>query len=133
MTIMDELKPYEERAEREWRRSYVEDLASGTIRLTQQGRSDYGKRFAKVGVNIDGIRTMAQFKAALAKSEWVIIEELRTMVAGHPELEHALTPIIGPKQIRMSLLAHRDGDQALGAKRRLQREAKYSAKRRSSI
>ena len=90
----DDQKPYEERADLEVGQCYVEDIATGKIRFTKKGISEYSARFAKAGININNIQTMAQLKAAWTRSEWVVLDDLRKMVAGHPEFEKALSNIL---------------------------------------
>lgn len=91
---MDDMKPNEDRAHLKVGQGYVEDVTTGTIRFTQTGRFEYTARFGKAGIDINTIHTMVQLKAAWARSEWVVIDELRQMVAGHPEFERALTNIL---------------------------------------
>ena len=91
---MTDMKLYEDRAALEVGQCYVEDLSTGRVRFTQKGRTEYTSRFGKAGIDINTIHTMAQLKSAWDRSQWVGIEEIRNMVAGHPELEKVLAPIL---------------------------------------
>lgn len=90
----DDMKPHEERADLEVRQCYVEDVATGNIRFTKNGISECSARFAKSGININSIQTKAQLKVIWTRSEWVVLDDLRKMVAGHPEFEMALSNIL---------------------------------------
>lgn len=93
MSANDPLKFLKAQAQLENRRCWVEDSATGRIHFTRTGLAKYGPVFAKAGITIQTIRTFDQLKDAWARSQWVEIDELRKMVAGHPELEQALAPI----------------------------------------
>ena len=80
-------------SEREFRSAFVEDVRSGRLRLTSTGRSAYGPRFARAGVNISEVRTRAALREACIRSEWVVYEEIRTLVEGHKALEAILEPL----------------------------------------
>ena len=88
--LLSELSAESERA---FRATFVEDPATGRIRLTRTGRTAYGTRFARAGIDIDQVRTRAALRAACIRSEWVVYEEIRTLVKGHKALEEILEPL----------------------------------------
>jgi hypothetical protein len=90
----EELRALQEQADLKVRQFYVVDANTGTIRLTKTGMSECAARFAKAGINIHEITTLEQLKSAWARSQWVELDEIRTMVQGHPALETALAKIL---------------------------------------
>lgn len=87
---LSQLSPESERAFRE---TFLEDAATGRIRLTRTGRVAYGARFARAGIDIDHVRTRAALRDACIRSEWVVYEEIRRLVEGHKVLEAILEPL----------------------------------------
>lgn len=90
----EELRTLQKAADLKVRQIYVVDANTGMIRLTKTGKSECSARFAKAGINIHEIKTLEQLKSAWARSQWVELDEIRTMVKGHPELETALLKIL---------------------------------------
>jgi hypothetical protein len=80
-------------SERAFRETFLEDPATGQIRFTRTGRVAYGARFARAGIDIDHVRTRAALREACIRSEWVVYEEIRTLVEGHKALEAILEPL----------------------------------------
>lgn len=80
-------------SEREFRSAFVEEVRTGRIRITRTGRTAYGTRFARAGIDIDQVRTRAALREACIQSEWVVYEEIRTLVEGHKALEAILEPL----------------------------------------
>jgi hypothetical protein len=80
-------------SEREFRSAFVEEVRTGRIRLTSTGRTAYGTRFARTGIDIDQVRTRAALREACIRSEWVVYEEIRRLVEGHKGLEAILEPL----------------------------------------
>ncbi len=66
---------------------------TGCIRFTSKGREEYAARFARCNIDIRVIRTRDQFRDACRRTQWVLWDEVRTMVAGHPELQALLQPL----------------------------------------
>lgn len=87
---LSQLSPESERAFRE---TFLEDPGTGRIRLTGTGRAAYAERFARAGIDVDGVRTRAALREACVRSEWVIYEEIRELVKGHKGLEELLEPL----------------------------------------
>ncbi len=75
---------------------FVEDSANGRIRFTRKGVEKYGSRFARVGFDIEAIRTMAEFEQAV---DAMMDHELRRLAASigddEPELKEALRGLPG--------------------------------------
>lgn len=92
-TTTDATTQLSDASETAFRQCFVEDPATGTIRLTRKGHAEYGRIFAQAGIDIHTIRTRAALRQACRDSEWVVIEELRQMVKGHKEIEVALAPL----------------------------------------
>jgi hypothetical protein len=80
-------------SERAFRETFLEDVATGRILVTRTGRVAYGARFARAGIDIDHVRTRAALRDACIRSEWVVYEEIRTLVEGHKVLEAILEPL----------------------------------------
>jgi hypothetical protein len=78
---------------RVFREAFIEDPATGAIRFTRKGFAEYGPRFAKAGIDINGVRTREALREACVQSEWVVYEEIRELVKGHKALEKALEPL----------------------------------------
>jgi hypothetical protein len=88
--VLGTLSPESEQA---YRATFIEDPATGRIRLTRTGRATYGARFARAGIDIEKVRTRATLREACLRSEWVLYEEIRTLVRGHKVLEDLLEPL----------------------------------------
>ena len=88
--VFEKLSPESEKAFRE---CFVEDPATGQIRLTAKGREAYRSQFGRAGIDISGIRTREQFRQACRRSEHVFAHDLRQMAKGHTELEAILDSV----------------------------------------
>ena len=76
-----------------FREAFLEDPATGAIRFTRKGYAEYGPRFAKAGIDINGVRTRDALREACVRSDWVVYEEIRELVKGHKALEKVLEPL----------------------------------------
>ena len=84
------LAPEEDKAFRE---CFIEDPATGQLRLTSKGMAEYRSRFARAGIDITRVRTRDEFRQACRCSEDVFVADLRQMVKGHAELEAILESV----------------------------------------
>lgn len=77
---------------------FVQDVSSGRIRFTRRGQDAWRKRLAKAGCDIDRIRTLAEFEAAV---DAVFAAEFRALAAREkgkdPFLDAILAEIPGWK------------------------------------
>jgi len=89
----DALSKLSPESERAFRKTFLEDPATGRIRLTRTGRTAYGTRFARAGIDIEQVRTRTALREACIRSEWVVYEEIRRLVEGHKGLEAILEPL----------------------------------------
>lgn len=85
-----------ERYGRKVRQWFVQDPATGRIRFTQAGRAHFRERFARSGFQIDQIRTMAQFGAAVDATFEREMGEMATRIRGEdPVLDQILSGLPG--------------------------------------
>ncbi|MBU0501460.1 MAG: hypothetical protein KJ558_10215 [Gammaproteobacteria bacterium] len=78
------------------RQYFVEDPMTGRIRFTKTGEARFRERFARSGFQIDQIRTMAQFEAAVDATFEREMNELAAGMRGEdPVLDQILAGLPG--------------------------------------
>ncbi|OGT87646.1 MAG: hypothetical protein A2286_13410 [Gammaproteobacteria bacterium RIFOXYA12_FULL_61_12] len=78
------------------RQLFVEDPATGRIRITKSGEARFRERFARSGFRIDQIRTKAQFEAAIDAAFEREMNELAVRMRGDdPVLDQILSGLPG--------------------------------------
>jgi len=80
-------------AARDFHECFLEEATTGRIRWTAKGRAVFGAQFARAGIDIRHIRTREELRTACRRSERVFVDDLRSMVKGHTELERMLDAV----------------------------------------
>ncbi len=77
------------------RELYIEEPLSGKIRLTRTAHERYGRRFARVGYDVRGIKTLAEFEQAVDAMISFELNQLARETSDDSQLKEAMKGLPG--------------------------------------